>query len=705
MKKRRTPKSTDLSPIDEPALASALNHPPEVPPRERSGLTAACVSAALLILSLAVYAPVRHFDFINWDDPDYVKENVHIAHGLDRQAVEWAFTAAYAGNWHPLTWMSHMMDIQFFGNDPGPQHVVNAVIHSIDAVLLFLAFYWMTGSAASSAFTAALFAVHPLHVESVAWISERKDVLSAFFWMLALLAYASYTRKRGVFRYFLVLLAFAFGLMAKPMVVTLPFILLLLDIWPLQRVRLEAGQRRVWRSLIVEKLPLLALTIASSVITFLVQSRASAVATLVQTPIGDRLANVIDSYVQYIRQTVWPAGMAAFYPYTAVPLWRVGAGFLVLSALSFLVLRNAVRRPYLLTGWFWYLGTLVPVIGIVQVGAQARADRYTYVPTIGLFIVVAWGVPEIFSRWRRSRFVLGVAGTAIVAACALLAREQLLYWKNPEAVWDRALAVTSDNYAAHLNLGIVLDEQGRSSEALEHYKEALAIKPNLSKAHNALGAFLAREKHFDAALAEYREAIEIQPDLPGVRRNMGAALGGLGRTDEAIDEFRMELLQNPDDPFTHYDLGFAFAAQGHLDQAIAEYTQALSFRPEYPDAETELANILASQGKTDDAISHYNAALALKPDSPLAHHNLGLLLAREGKIDEAVAHYREAIRLDPGFSVAHNSLGTVLANRGELNEAIAQFREALRLMPGYPDALGNLNLALAMQTKPSGKRE
>lgn len=659
--------------------------------------TALLASAALIALSLAVYEPVRQFDFMNWDDPDYVTQNVHIAQGFNPQTLEWAFTSAYAGNWHPVTWLSHMADFALFGRDPGPQHLINAAIHSLAAALLFLALYLMTGSAGSSVFTAAIFAVHPLHVESVAWISERKDVLSAFFWMLTLLAYASYAEKRGLVRYLLVLVALALGLMSKPMLVTLPFVLLLLDIWPLERVHLTAGQGKVWRGLILEKVPLLVLAAASSIVTVLVQSRASAVETLGQISLTYRLANVIDSYVQYIRQTLWPAAMAAFYPYTPVPVWRVAVGLLVLAGVSFLVLRNAARRPYLLTGWLWYLGTLVPVIGLVQVGAQARADRYTYIPMIGLVMIAAWGVPQIFSGRRHGAIVMRIAGAAVVAVCSVVAHQQVMYWKSPETLWEHALDVTADNYAAHLNLGILFDEQGRSSEALEHYKEALAIRSDLPKAHNALGVLLARQKQFDAAIAEYTEAIQSDPALPGARRNMGVALAGTGRVDQAIEQFKMELLQNPDDPFAHYDLGFAYASQGRLDEAAAQYGEALRLRRDYPDAENELANVLAFQGKDSEAISHYNAAVALKPDFPQAHHNLGLLLVRQGRIDEGIAHYKEALRADPGFAVAHNSLGIALANQGKVDAAILEFREALSLRPGYPEAMGNLNLALSLR--------
>ena len=458
---------------------------------------------ALIAVNMIVYAPVWHHGFVNYDDDEYVSTNTVVLRGLTWHGASWAFTTGHAGNWHPLTWLSHMLDVQFYGLDPGPHHLTNLLFHIANTLLLFGLLHRMTGALGRSAFVAGLFAVHPLHVESVAWVAERKDVLSTLFWMLTLWAYVEYVRRPGLRRYWPVLLFFALGLMAKQMLVTLPFVLLLLDFWPLGRVGTRPNPAGGWAlsrdgwattvRLVWEKLPLLALTVVSSIVTVVVHRQAAAVISLSATPLNLRVANALVSYVTYISKMLWPARLAVLYPYAqSLPGWWVAGAFLGLMGISVAVIRAGPRHPYLPVGWLWYLGTMVPVIGLIQVGNQATADRYTYVPLIGLFIVVAWGVPDLLVRWPRRRIGLPIAAGLVILACAIAARGQLRYWEDSTTLWTRALAVTTENNIAHNNLAVSLADQGKLDEAIAHYSEALRIKPDYTKAQDNLDLALVR---------------------------------------------------------------------------------------------------------------------------------------------------------------------------------------------------------------------
>ena len=642
------------------------------------------VCLALIAANLIVFASVWHHDFVNYDDDQYVTTNPVVARGLTWHGVSWAFTTGYAVNWHPLTWLSHMLDVQLYGLDPGPHHLTNLLLHIASTLLLFGLLHRMTGALGRSAFVAGLFAVHPLHVESVAWVAERKDVLSTLFWMLTLWAYVEYVRRpaasrSAVRRYSLVLLFFALGLMAKPMLVTLPFVLLLLDFWPLGRVRMgpnPAGgwalSREEWARtvrLAWEKLPLLALAAVSSVVTFFIHYRRGGdVISLGRVPLNLRVANALVSYVAYIGKMFWPARLAVFYPYPhSVPgLWIAGA-LLALVAISVAVIRAGPRRPYLLVGWLWYLGTLVPVIGLIQVGDQAMADRYTYVPLIGLFIMVAWGVPDLLARWplRLSRIALPSAAVLVILACAISARGQLQYWQDSTTLWTHALAVTTGNNIAHNNLGIVLADQGRLDEAIDHYLEALRIKPDYADAHNDLGVALADEGKLDEAIAHYSEALRIKPDYADAHNNLGVALADQGKPDQAIAQYTDALRISPDSAKAHNNLGAALAGQGKLDEAIAQYSEALSVNPGYAEAHNNWAAVLISQGKLDQAIAQCSEALRINPDYADAQNNWGVALANQGKLDEAIEHFREALRIQPDNAKARTNLSLTLAARGK----------------------------------------
>jgi len=635
------------------------------------------VCLLLIAANLIVYAPVLHHAFVNYDDDQYVTANAVVQRGLTWHGVSWAFRTGYAVNWHPLTWLSHMLDVQLYGLDPGPHHLTNLLFHTANTLLLFGLLHHMTGALGRSAFVAGLFAVHPLHVESVAWVAERKDVLSTLFWMLTLWAYVEYVRRPRVRRYWLVVLFFALGLMAKPMLVTLPFALLLLDFWPLGRVGVGpnpvgrwALSRDTWATtlrLVWEKLPLLALSVVSSAVTFVVHHRRGGdVISLGLLPLKLRVANALVSYVAYVGKMLWPTRLAVFYPYPhSLPGWGIAGAFLGLMGISVAVMRASLRHPYLPVGWFWYLGTLVPVIGLIQVGDQAMADRYSYVPLIGLFIVVAWGVPDLLSRWHLRRIALPAAAGLVMMACAISARGQVQYWKDSTTLWMHALAVTTANNIADNNLGMVLAGEGKLDEAIPHYLEALRIKPDYADAHNNLGVALADEGKLDEAIVHYSAALRIKPDYSDAHNNLGAALADQGKVDQAIAQYTEALRITPDSAKAHNNLGVALASQGKFDDAIAQYIEALRINPDSADAHNNWAGVLIGQGELEEAIAQCAEALRINPGSADAHNNWGVALADEGKLDEAIAHFSEALRIEPNDTKARDNLSVTLARRGK----------------------------------------
>jgi protein O-mannosyl-transferase len=607
--------------------------PAPAPARGRvSSWMVVAILVALVALNLAVFAPVRHYDFIQLDDPAQVSENTNVAGGLTWAGVAWAFTSARAGYWMPLVWLSHMLDVQLYGMNAGPHHVTNLVLHIACTLLLFGLLLRMTGAAGRSAFVAALFAVHPLHVESVAWITERKDVLSTVFWMLTLWAYVAYVRRPERWRYGLVCVSFALGLMAKPMLVTLPAVMLLLDVWPLGRLgRREAGDgrreaeggRREWGPVIREKIPLLALAMAAGIVAFLTQRGSGAVGNLEVFPLGLRVQNALVSYVAYLGKMVWPTRLTAFYPYPAsLPAWSVAGSALLLIVVSVAAWRAARSVPYLAVGWFWYLGTLVPVIGVVQVGIQSMADRFTYVPLVGIFIAIAWGVPDALGRWRvpGRRTAVPALAAAIVIACAVGAHVQVAYWQDSVAMWTRTteIAMNTDAYHAHIALGQTLRAQGRMGEAIGHFSEAVRLQPASSEAQ--------------------------------------------------------------------YELGATLASQGREDEAIARLLDAVRLRPDFAEAHIDLGALFSRRQKTDEAIAHYQAGLRIRPDLAEAHNNLGALLAGQGRMAEALPHFADAVRLKPDFEYARVNLGLALASAGRSAEALHEFEAALRINPANDTA-------------------
>jgi len=634
-----------------------------------------CVCLGLVIA--AIYGRVCGFDFVNYDDNLYITDNPHTKAGLTVDGIRWAFTTSHASNWHPVTWLSHMLDVQLFGEHPGAHHGVNVVLHALNSMLVYLVMRGMTGAVWRSAFVAAFFAVHPVHVESVAWISERKDVLSALFWLLTTAAYVRYVRCPGWSRYAWVLGLFALGLMAKPMLVTLPFVLLLLDMWPLGRIRmasllprkdavadwasriLEARSPRPWEP-VLDKLPLLALAGGSCVATFVAQRSGHSMAAIDVLPLWLRVDNAIVAYARYLVMTVWPAGLAVFYPHPgpALPASQVMVSLLILLAISGAAAFWRRQRPYLLVGWLWYLGALVPVIGIVQVGAQALADRYTYVPLIGLFIAISWGVSELADKLRLPRWSAAVGGTAILAALTVCAFFQVSYWRNSVTLMAHALDVTTGNYLAHKNLGVALAAQKRYQEAVVQYAAGIRIKGN-------------------------------DPDL---YYNLGNALGDLGKTDEAITQYLKALAIRPDHAETRYNLGNAYAKQGRFNEAMTQYAEVLNLQPDHLGAHINLGNALALSKRPEEAMQHYQEALRIDPNNVESLTNLGNVFADQKEYDEAAHFYAKAIRLDPNNADAYGNLGYALINLGRRQEAADAFSQVLRIDPGNARARENIRL-------------
>lgn len=576
-----------------------------------------------------VYWQVGGHQFINLDDDVYVYENQPVRAGLTARGVGWAFKTFNASNWHPLTWLSHMMDVQLFGLNPGRHLYTNLVLHILNTLLLFLALRRMTGAIWRSSFVALLFALHPLHVESVAWVAERKDVLSTFFWMLTLVAYSFYAERPASWRrYMLVVAGLALGLMAKPMLVTLPFVLLLLDWWPLKRLRWQRadGPGELWSQslpLVREKLPLFALVAASSVVTYLAQTYGGAVKSLTRFPLSVRLPNVVAAYAGYIGKMFWPSGLAVYYPYQiSRPAWQTWGAALFIAGMTTLVIWAARKRGYLLTGWLWYLGTLIPVIGLVQVGEQAMADRYTYVPLVGLFLAIVWGAADALAKWSHQRIVTAFAAVVLTITLCGLTWWQVRHWRDNFTLYEHTLSVTNDNYVINNNLGYALSRAGRRAEGIEHLNEALRIKPDFFEAHNSLGAALTEEKRLDEALTHFEAAIRITPDDPKVHSNMGAALGSMNRLDEAAIHLNEALRLDPNYPETHLNLGIILLRQGKKDEAAGRLVEAVRLAPESAEAHNAYGYALGAQGQLAEAIRHFKIALRINPNSEQARNNL-----------------------------------------------------------------------------------
>jgi len=633
------------------------------------------ICAALIMVALLPYLETTGHEFIRFDDPVYVAENPQVQQGLTWNNAAWAFTTISTGNWHPLTWLSHMLDCQIFGLRPGWHHFVNALLHSANTALVFVVFRAMTGMAWRSALVAALFAVHPLHVESVAWIAERKDVLSTLFGLLALLAYARYVSAPSLMRYGLVVGFFALSLLSKPMLVTLPFALLLLDLWPLKRFSVESRppiQKPKLVSLFLEKLPLLAMSTASSVVTFKAQHAGGAVAPIDIWPLSQRLANAVVAYVSYLSKAFWPVDLAIVYPFQeqtlaaktvlAIPLLvgiTIGAGVLIR------------QRPWLMVGWLWFLGTLVPVIGLVQVGAQSMADRYTYVPLIGVFIMVAWSLPSAaFAPSDRGRSAATASVVAVLlTTLAAVTFRQVQFWKNTITLFEHALKITEGNYLAHNLLAGAMKQKGDLIGARKHIEKSLQIRSNYAEARYDLGTIMVQQRDFAQALEQFNLALQTKPEDPMIWNGLGIAKAHLGQMDEAISNYRHALSLNPNYDNVLSNLGATLLAQGKYDEAIEMCERALRLRPNHAETHAALAAALWNRGRVDESIFHNRKALELNPDLLDARFNLGWTLFKTGNYDEAITHLEYVLRLNPGHQAARTALN---AAKQERNRASSQ---------------------------------
>jgi tetratricopeptide (TPR) repeat protein len=552
------------------------------------------LAVLLMLVTLALYWPALSHDFVDYDDQDYVTSNAHVQSGLTLESIKWAFSSPVVSNWHPLTMLSHMLDCQLYGLKPWGHHLTSVLLHAVNTVLVFLFLRGLTGAKWRSMLVAAVFGFHPLHVESVAWVAERKDVLSTLFWMLTLWTYALHVEKskgpgpRSKVFYVLALFFFMLGLMSKAMLVTLPFVLLLLDYWPLERFK--PGQ--VWQ-LVREKIPFFALAAVASVVAYVEQQHSGAMKTVEALPLGERAGNALISYCRYLGKLFWPTDLAIFYPHPGYwPLGEVLLAAALLLGLSVLFYVQRVRHPCLLMGWLWYAGTLVPVIGLVQVGGQSMADRYAYIPSIGLLVMIIWGLYELTQRWRYHELVLSVAGCAAIVLCLGLTRQQLGYWRDSEALFRHALEVTENNYLAHYNLGAALDKKGQIDEAISQYREAIRLKSNYVEAHNNLGTDLGKQGQTDEAFSQFEEAIRLKPDYADAHYNLGVALGMKGQIDEAISQFQEAIRQKPDFAEAHNNLGSALLMKGQIDEAIRQFQEAIRLKPDYADARHNLARVL-----------------------------------------------------------------------------------------------------------------
>lgn len=613
----------------------------------------------LVMAILFVYWQVRNHDFINFDDDLYVTINPHVQAGLTLDSITWAFTSTHASNWHPLTWLSHMLDCQIYGMNPGQHHLTNVLFHILNTLLLFFVFKRMTQDLWQSGFVAALFALHPLHVESVAWLAERKDVLSTFFWILTLWSYVRYVERSDFNRYLPVLFFFILGLTAKPMLVTLPFVLLLLDYWPLKRFQLgssEDGQafstRPFYCGMVLEKLPLFFLAAGSSVITYMVQKSSGAVSTLSVIPVHVRIGNAIVSYVSYIGKMIWPNNLAILYPYPkSIILWQVAGAGVLLAVISVVVFRMVKTKPYFAVGWFWFIGTLVPVSGLVQVGSQAMADRYTYVPLIGLFIIVAWGVPDILGKWRYKKKMLVVSSVFVLSALMICTRFQVGKWQNSITLFQNAADVTENNYVAYEKLGEALAAQGKMDSAVKHYSEALRIRPDFMSTYLSMGVALREQGNYDAAIWHFHAALRINPNNAIAHNNLGVVLARKGNAKESAYQFSEAIRIDPDYAGAYYNLGKIFANQEKIKDAISYYRKTLHINPNMTQALYNLSWILATHRDAEyrngeDALKLAQRLCKItRYKQPLALDSLAAAYAEVGSFDDAVSTTKKAFKM------------------------------------------------------------
>lgn len=656
-------------------------------------------SLFLVVILLITYWQLPSHEFLCFDDNGYITENIRVHQGMTWKNFVWTFNSTDFGYWHPLTWMSHMLAFQLFGPKPGMHHLINLFLHTSNTLLLFLLLKRMTGALWESAFVAAVFALHPLNVESVAWVSERKNVLSTFFWMLTILTYVRYTERPGFYRYLLVLFVFVLGLMSKPMLVTLPFVLLLLDYWPLNRFNLlqpngkghrflpptDSGSRQpTVLHLILEKVPLLSLSAVCIYISSLTIQRFGIAISTGSVPVKLRIANTFVSYVLYIKKMIWPQNLAVFYPYPhTLPVWQAVGALLLLAIVTFLAFRWLTAKPYFAVGWFWYIGTLVPVSGLMQAGLwPAMADRFAYVPLIGLFICVAWGISEFFGRrhYKKAGFI--VVSASIVPVIMAMTWSQLRFWQNGVTLFTHNLRVTPNNGLAHKELANALEKQNHLDEAKFHYTKALQINPNYADAQNNLGYILARQKQYKEAIDHYKEALRIKPSYTEAHNNLGTALLLQGNEKKAINQYYEALKSNPNYPGAYYNLGKIYINRNQIEKGIHFYRKALQLNPEMTQVLYNLSWLLSSY--EDKRYRDGNEALELAKElckitrnsQPLALDVLAAAYAETGRFNEAVFAVKRALEMS--LQVGPDELISGLKNRLNLYQNKRPYRQGAR---------------------------
>ncbi|HIB44535.1 MAG TPA: tetratricopeptide repeat protein [Nitrospina sp.] len=679
--------------------------------------TAICIFLA--VATFSVYLQVKDHEFIDYDDKAFISQNSNIKSGLSKESVIWAFTTTLSGSWEPITWLSHILGYQLYGSSSKNHHLINVFFHITNAVLLFIVLLRMTGALWQSGFVACMFALHPMNVESVAWLMERNMLLCTLFWLLTMLVYIHYTEKPSIKRYSLVILFFALGLMSKSMIVTLPFVLLMMDYWPLKRLKVNQKKYNdkfemdfvIKRSevlrLVLEKIPLLILSLGLSITIFKLAEGYEGTDYMAAVSFFGRLNNGMVSYLEYLAKTVWPTGLAVIYPHplNTLAAWKGILCGMALLGVTFFSIRFIKKSPYFAFGWFWYLGVLVPVIGIfVQVGGElAMADRYAYLPLIGIFIIIAWGLPELIARWRHREKILSISAGIIISMLMATTWIQLSYWKNTLDLFKRAISVANKkdpnfknpNHALLYNhLGLVFYNMGKPEESTSHYEMAIKIAPDLAMAHTNLGISHLSMGNTEEAISHYKTAIKFNPNHAHGHYNLGIVLFALGKVEEAISHYQTAIKLNPNYAAAHNNLGLILEGNGRTREAISNYRTAINLKPGYAAAHSNLGNTLFALGKTEEAIAHYKTVVRLRPGFFPAHTNLGNALFTLGKTEEAIAHYKTVIRLNPDLALANSNLGIALFALGKTEEAIVHYKTAIRLKPGYTEAHHNLGVAL-----------
>jgi protein O-mannosyl-transferase len=672
---------------------------------------------ALIVLILIVYIQVIHFGFAHLDDSVYVAQNSHVLGGLSAEGLKWAFTSTFAGFWHPITWLSLMLDAQIYGSWAGGYHLTNLLLHVVSSLMLFMIFHRMMGSFWRSGFVTALFALHPLHVESVAWIGERKDVLSAFWWMLTIYAYVNYVERPEIKRYLLILIFFFFGLMSKPILVTMPFVLLLLDYWPLNRIsfRFKSGDvmdsdKKSFmisktvsiRRVILEKIPLFILIIPMSIVTFFAERKFGALPTMEAFPLDMRIYNALLSYIRYIEKTILPVNLSIYYPHPGMwPVWQVVITGCIIILVSLFVFRKMARYPYLIVGWFWYLGTLVPVIGLIQVGPCSMADRYTYIPLIGLFIMFAWGVPDLVERFPHKKVFLSFGALLLIIVLSILSWQRCKLWGDNYLLWDDVLKKYNISLIGNIRenrrmafaynfRGLGYAEKGNYQQAIEDYNMALKIDSQYGEALNNRANAYGIIGQNDLALQDFKQIITINPKFADAYYNRGNLYLTIRDLDKAINDFTEVIRIDPDMADAFNNRGVAFRLKGQYEKSFADFNQALIINHKLAEAYFNRGIIYNIQKQYITAVANFTEALKIKPQYTDAYFNRGVSFACLIKYNDAIRDFQQVLNIDANHMPALENISSLLKIMKRYEESSAQYKKILQIKPNDHNALENL---------------